>query len=264
MNELRKFRISTIGSFLLVAGMFTATRVVAADDQAITNGPPTRRLWTFTASMQQLKLHGDRGNDVTGRSGQVGFGLGGFVSDRFLVQGLVSLHAGPWDRVRDSSFNADFSGTGVTIESIYALTGSTLRSGGSVWSGVLSLGYVDLVGKSIGPNRKEPTDPNSREGLFQEQNYQINMTAIFINPGIEWTHMQSPRPTGNTTELLATRVEGVSLRIEAGIPVFATFRTRSTGRDDTPNASQDIKERVDKGRLRGYSVITSVHTWLGT
>ena len=251
---------------LLCAGTLIATSSFAIEDQSITNGPPTTRLWAFSASVEQFRLHGDRGNDVFGKAGQVGFGLGVFVNDRWLVQGLVNLHAGPWERIRDSSFNADFSGTGVTVESIVGLTGPTLRSGGGVWSAVLSAEYLDLVGRTIGPNLKEPTTPQAHSDYFFEQSYQININAIWLNPGIEWTNIKTPRPSGNSTELLTTRVEGCSLRLSAGFPIYSSYRANSVGRDNSgaPVATQAAQENVDKGRLRGYSVITSVHTWLGS
>lgn len=249
---------------LLWLGSVIATLSYAVEDQAITNGPPTNRLWSFSASLRQLRLHGDRGNDVFGKAGQVGFGLGMFVNDRWFAQTLVNLHAGPWERIRDSSFNADFSGTGVTVESIVALTGSSLRSGSGVWSAVLSVEYLDLIGRTIGPNVKEPTTPQAHKDFFFEQSYQINSNVIWLNPGIEWTNIKTPRPTGNSLELLTTRVEGYSLRLSAGFPVFSSYRASSVARDDSGTTTQTPQETVDKGRLRGYSVITSVHTWLGS
>lgn len=247
--------------FVVVATLHSTTCLAIAD-QSITEGPPTDRLWVFNVGAQQLKLHGDRGNDIVGRAGHVGFGLAKFLGDRWLAQGLIDLHAGPWEHIRDASFNADFNGTGVTFETMYGLSGPTLRSGASSWSGILSVSYVDMVGRSVGPNKREAANPH--EGLYQEHNYQINMTAIWFNPGIEWTFIQSPRFSGNTPELLATRIEGYALRLSAGLPVYATYRARITKRDETPNASPDPKEMVDKGRLRGYSVITSLHAWLGS
>lgn len=254
----------TIAAVFFAAAL-GATESFAIDDQSITNGPPTNRLWAFSASLEQFRLHGDRGNDVFGKAGQVGFGLGVFVHDRVLVQGLVNLYAGPWERIRDSSFNADFSGTGVTVESVFALTGSSLRSGGGIWSAVLSAEYLDMVGRTIGNNLKEPTNQQKHDDFFFEQSYQININAIWLNPGIEWTNIKTPRPTGNSTELLTTRVEGCSLRLSAGIPIFSSYRAVSVIRqDDGSNTTQKPQENVDKGRLRGYSVITSVHTWLGS
>lgn len=238
-----------------------ARAAFALVDQSITQGPPANHFWAFNAGVQQFRLHGDRGNDIVGRAGQIGFGLAQFLNDRWLIQGLVDLHAGPWEAIRDSSFSADFSGTGATFETMFSLSSSTLRSGSSNWVGVLSLSYVDMVGRSVGPNHKEPPNPYLN---YQEQSYQINMTAIWLNPGIEWTFVQSPRFTGNTPELLATRIEGYSLRLAAGLPVYATYRARTVRRDETPNASPEPKEMIDKGRLRGYSVITSLHAWLGS
>lgn len=258
-----------IGSWIIRAAfaveiLYAATSF-AIEEQAITNGPPTTRLWAFSASLEQFRLHGDRGNDVFGKAGQVGFGLGVFVHDRVLVQGLVNLHAGPWERIRDSSFNVDFSGTGVTVESVVSLTGASLRSGHGVWSAVLSAQYLDLAGRTIGPNLKEPTTQQPRDNSSFEQSYQININAIWLNPGIEWTNIKTPRPSGNSTELLTTRVEGYSLRLSAGLPLYNSYRATSVGRNNSgTNTSQTPQETVDKGRLRGYSVITSVHTWLGS
>lgn len=251
---------------LVCALIFTAFSAdgAAAEDQSIINGPPTKRLWAFNLAMEQIKLHGDRGNDIVGKAASVGFGLGYFINDRWLVQGFVGLRAGPWDRVRDSSFNSDFSGTGVSLETIYGLTGSSLRSGGSMWSFALVTGYTDLAGKSIGPNRKEPTNPNDSSGFFLEKSYQINANILWLNPGIEWTYIKAPRSTGNTPELLATRIEGCSIRVSAGVPIFASYRARSVARINDQGASQAQQEVTDKGRLRGYSVITSLQTWLGS
>lgn len=251
---------------LLVAqsGHLWAAMPTDSSGAPIVEGPPATRFWTMSMGGQRFFLGSKEDHDVHGYAGQVSFGMSWHLRERWQLTGQAEVIAGPWDRIRNNSFDADFNGVGGTVDSLICVSRAECRSGDWTWAVAAALSYFDISGRSIGANRHDTGNPNERGNLFLEHRYNLNVSGLWIVPSVVWLKFSKPRPTGNTTELLTTRIEGVAFRAGVGIPLITRYRANFVKREEGSGASQYPVESTEKGKMTGYSVLMSFQAWLGT
>ncbi|MCX6117430.1 MAG: hypothetical protein NT027_07810 [Proteobacteria bacterium] len=231
----------------------------------IVGGPPTKYVWNFSMDFLYLKLIGNNDNNLIGPGARASGGYSYFLDDSFLAQGTINLISGPWGKLKNNCFDGDFSGVGFSAQFIKSFSQVGLRSGNNDLSLGLSLAYADLTGKSVGVNLKSTGNPNSREELLLESKYSIGVQTTSIEIFGLWHKIQKPRPSGNTTELLTTRVEGLALKFGIGRPILAKYRAISTRREDISTSSAgDPKEFIEKSNMQGFYGILGAEIWLGS
>lgn len=228
------------------------------------NNPPTQTLWNFGIGSSLMRLSDGGSQSLSGPAARVTAGYSLFVSPTWLSQAQMQIYSGPWNRIRQNSFDADFSGIGFAIESLWSLTAKELRSGDSSLAGMLALSYADISGKSVGENRHYSGIPDDKADAFLERKYSLNIQALLVEGSLVWCYFHVPRPSGNTTELLTTRTEGVGVRLGAGAPVYAIYRANSLRREYSPIASKEPVESVSRGKMGGYYLFLGVQTWIGS
>jgi hypothetical protein len=229
-----------------------------------TKGPATHRLWMISTGIQRFRMIGDNDHEMHGLAGHVGFGVSYFYRPNLMLQGSIETVIGPWEKMRNNSFEGDYSGTSFTADMIYAPFDDSLRSNSLVFAGALSATYFDMNGRTVGRNLREKSIPNHPDNLYLENSYRVKLNGVWLTPGIVMAHIKSPRPTGNTVDLLTTRIEGTSLRVGLGLPLFARYRSSFMRRRYGDEATDPPQELKEKGQMAGFSVYASVQTWLGT
>ncbi|MCX6123824.1 MAG: hypothetical protein NTV34_03630 [Proteobacteria bacterium] len=226
--------------------------------------PPSDRLWTIGIGMERIYLKGQSDHNILGLSGGVGFGMSWFAQEDLMLTGTVDIHQGPWGRIRNGTFNADFSGAAGSVEATYCFLQRTCRLGAPTLALGVALSSLDISGKSIGPHRKDTGDPKDKNNEFLEQQYKLSANGFLVAPSLALVNLKAPRPSGNTSELLTTRIEGRAVRLGIAVPFLMKYRAVYIVREDLQEASQEPSEHVVKGFLKGYSIFASFQTWLGT
>ena len=218
-------------------------------------------IWTFGASMIQYNFRAPDDSKLAGMAGSFVIGYGQVHGDSWM-SGRFHILAGPFDMARNSSFDADYSGTSIDIEYGSAFPGTSLRSGSSpFWA--IATGYLDLNGRNIGGNRKNNGDPNDAKNYYLEQDFKTNFGGVIVTPAVGWQWARAERPSGNEPELLTTRVESAYLRLGAMIPVYSRARIDVVKREQTDDLSQSPTQHTTTGTMRGYSMTLSTGVWLG-
>ena len=233
-------------------------------------GPAKVSLWDIELTAMQYRWKGygfkdpTSDNDVVGKGAVLSLGYGQTLGEASWWQARLDLFSGPWEHIRNATFDADYSGTGVSMEIARAIWPGQLRGTSGTIAGVLAVGYTDMAGRSIGRNRAESLILDDRANYYLEQNYIVSVNALWMEPQIAWVKMLPTRPDGNSLELLDTRIEGYALSLGAVIPVYATYRAYSVRRKEEQSTSQAPGEYRETGLLRGYAVAITLRTWLGT
>src|SRR5690606_38917285 len=93
----------------------------------------------------------------------------------------------------------------------------------------LGLSYADMVGRSIGKNRKETGHPVSNSELVDD--YTMRVTNFSLLPAVFFSWLEEARPRGNTPELLTTRLDGYMLTIGIAMPLLISYQASYTKRD---------------------------------
>ena len=228
------------------------------------NAPPKTTLWDVEMSGVLYRWHGDRDNDVFGRGGILSFGYGQTIDSSWWWQGRFDVYAGPWEVIRNHTFDSDFNGTGISAGMGRALWPGSLRDPGGCLAGILSIGYVDMAGKSSGQNHAQSTKVDDGANFYLEQSYRIGVNALWVAPEISWVHMEPSRPQGNLPELLDTRIEGYSVSAALMIPIFSTYHADMVRRAQGDANDQKPREFRESGSLKGYAASLTLRTWLGT
>jgi hypothetical protein len=184
------------------------------------------------------------------------------MNDTILVTASGSSYQGPWPVVRNGSFESEFSGVGVGAEASWCIT-SICRANQYVWGVSLGLSFFDLTGKSLGPNQHDSGDPNLLGNAYLEQKYQLNVSGFTASTSFDLVKFQAPRPTGNTTDLLTTRIEGGAIKIGVSMPFLMSYRAFILQREEGQPVTQSPTEQKEKGQMRGFSWFITLKTWIG-
>jgi hypothetical protein len=90
----------------------------------------------------------------------------------------------------------------------------------------------------------------------------MRVNNLSLLPAIFLSWLAPPRPRGNTPELLMTRLEGYFLTLGMAMPLLSSYSARYTVRPEPGQPAPP--QKLEKGELRGYSILMSFTAMLGT
>ena len=221
---------------------------------------------SFSLTGVRYTLKADDDNELVGNGLKASLG-GGYIAKSWLVNVMLDVSLGPYEPARDGQLNVDFGGTGLTIWWATSAQTLDLRSSEGSYGFALGASYADMVGRSVGRNRKETSNPNDPENSNLVDNYVMRATYFSVLPSIFFAWLKGARPTGNTPELLTTRIEGYVLTMGVSVPVMAKYQAhydkrQILGENDSGDASGS-KRIFEEGTLKGYSILLSFTSFLG-
>lgn len=219
---------------------------------APTNAPTEDKgnVWSFGLTGMRHSLKAGDGNELLGNSAAIQLGTG-YISSSWYTDVSLDILLGPYEPTRGKQLNVDYVGTGLTVFAGFSAQTKNLRSAEGGYGFALGLSYADIVGRSVGRNRKEG------EGGDLIENYAMRVTTFSLVPAIFFSWLREARPNGNTPELLETRVEGYFLTIGMAMPLLSSYSAKYSRRDGEPVSPE-------KGQLRGYSLLIALKAMLGT
>lgn len=194
-------------------------------------GPPWGQLvWNFGVNGARNALVSESGRQILGSYGSVQFGAG-FLTQRWYALGSLDFLTGPFEPVTVGELDVDYAGTGITFWTGFSPRKAGLRDGGMGYGIALGTSYSDLVGRSIGQargGRRGPDVGGPSGGPLAIDSYTLQATNVSVIPALFLSWLKKPRPTGNSQDLLATRLEGHILTFGMAFPVAAEFAKKIT------------------------------------
>ncbi len=251
-------------TFLILALSLEA-HAIEATKEAPTGVRKT--VWSFGLTGLRHSLKAGDGNEVLGNSASVNLGTG-YVSDSWYLYGSFDIILGPYEPTLNQQLDVDYYGTGFTIWSGYSAQDLDLRNPDGGYGFALGFSYADIVGRSIGKNRKESSSKISNNNL--KDNYSIKVTNFSLLPAIFFSWLDEPRPRGNSPDLLKTRIDGYFLTIGMAMPLLVSYHARYDTRDqyevvdDQLVITKESETLTPSGNLRGYSLLVTLTALLGT
>ncbi|MGE0172020.1 MAG: hypothetical protein AB7T49_04515 [Oligoflexales bacterium] len=208
--------------------------------------------WTFGAYAIHHDLRSDEENNLKGISTAVQLGYG-HIDQKWFVNTTLDIFSGPF-KLRKSTSELDFAGTGGSVNLGYTFE-PTLRKNSGASGLALGLTYSDIVGKS---------DDNNDDKTVRMK---INNFSVFS--GMVFCVLKPARPNDNKSENLVTRIEGYFLTLGISAPILAKYDLRYREEikpeptPEEPAPKSTFEPRRDRGRLKGYSLVVYLSTWLG-
>jgi hypothetical protein len=239
--------IATVGHLLIMPSAF-------ADDMVKGTGV-RNNVWSVGMTGKRHSLKSGEGNELLGNSAAVQLGKG-YISESWYASISLDILLGPYEPSQGGQLNVDYVGTGTTIWTGFSAQTLDLRSEAGGYGFAMGLSYADFVGRSLGKNRRDSGN-NTPEDQELIDNYVNRVTELAVLPGIFFSWLKPGRPRSNTPELLTTRLEGFFMTIGVAMPVISSYQAQY----DKRSQAEPIRE---KGRLRGYSLLVSVTSHLGT
>ena len=246
--------------FLQVAALGFGTALVSSyalsaekNGRVATDGTMKTAVWSFgiTGAQENLKAAGN--NQLIGTSAAVQIGYGHIARD-WLANFSVDILQGPYQPTYDSQLQVDHSGFGFTAWTGLSAQNTNVRSPEGGYGFALGLSYGALTGQMMGRNRRDDGQGTAADRALIDS-YTSHVSKLSIIPGLFFTWLDQARPTGNTPELLMTRIEGLVLLIGAATPIAATYNTSYT-----KGTNEVIREH---GSLSGYSIVVNLTALLG-
>jgi len=243
---------------------------VAFTQEKIANKKPAaarHNVWNFGLTGNRHYLKAGNGNEVLGNSSSINLGTG-YISDSWYVLGSFDIILGPYEPAFRKQLDVDFFGTGITVWTGFSAQTLNLRSPDGGYGFALGFSYADVVGRSIGKNRKQTNSKIKNNDLVD--NYSIKTTNFSLLPAVFFSWLEEARPRGNTPELLKTRLDGYFLTMGIAMPLFVTYHAKYEKRDQYEIQDDQIVKTKDseivspKGQLRGYSLVITFTSLLGT
>ncbi len=254
----------------MTALFFAAAPALAAGSLATITAPSNAHpevksnVWSFGIAGERHSLKAGNGNELLGNSGAIQLGTG-YISSSWYADVSLDILLGPYEPTREKQLNVDYVGTGLSFFTGFSAQTKDLRSAEGGYGFALGLTYADIVGRSIGRNRKEGQESGNANLI---DNYVMHVTNFSLVPAIFFSWLKEARPNGNTPELLETRVEGYFLTIGMAMPLLTAYQAQYDVRGDVgaadPSATGDLTHVREKGQLRGYSLVISLKAMLGT
>lgn len=265
---------------ILLMALSAATAVAAplAGPPARTPGgitePGVRKtavLVGVTGSRHSLK---GSDNELLGSAGAIQIGTG-YIDENWYASLSLDVVLGPFEPTLGNQLNVDYSGTGLTLWTGVSAQTMNLRSPEGGYGFALGLSYMDIIGRSVGKNRKMRNDQKDGEQELID-NYIMRVNSLAVIPALFFSWLAPPRPRGNTPELLTTRIDGYFLTIGGALPLLSHYNARyerlknhthktSAATDGNSTQMQDKNtSTTEKGALAGYSIIISFTAMLGT
>ncbi len=220
--------------------------------------------WVVGSSILRHSLQAGASHELVGKAAQVSLG-GGWIAQRWYTSLTLDILLGPWEPSSAQSLDVDWSGTGATWWTGWSARNVDLRSPQGSYGFGLGLTYADMVGRSIGRNRRDPGDPSDPRSVGIVDNYLMRVNNLGVSAALFFTWLAPPRPKGNSPDLLKTRLEGSVLWLGATVPLASSWNAEFDRRvAPATEGSPTIKEQVrERGRLKGWTVFASIQAGLG-
>lgn len=267
-----------LASFAALAEGGPPTRTAAAPAAPGLFAAPTQKTaYTVGISGYRHSLKSANGHEVLGNAGAMQLGID-YLADSWFAALSLDILLGPYEPTQGGQLVVDYLGTGLTGWIGLSAQTLSLRSVAGGYGFALGLSYADMVGRSIGKNRRERPG-NDRDNAALVDNYILRVNSLALMPAIFFTWLEGARPRGNTPALLATRLEGYILTIGMAVPVMSTYQAHydirgwNNPRDKTveptddppPDSPSDPKRQgplagrnvASHGALRGFSTLLS-------
>jgi hypothetical protein len=238
-----------------VKRLLLALACALSTSPARADGPVRKSVWSFGLTGARHSLKAGNGRDeFLGNSAAVQIGNGS-VAKSWYSLGSLDILLGPYEPALGDQLSVDYQGTGLTMWTGFSAQTLDLRSEAGGYGFALGLSYADIVGRSIGKNKKDDgsADPDNGARIGA---YTMRVTNFSLLPGIFFSWLSPARPSGNAPELLATRTEGYILTLSAAMPLLVSYSAKFERLDG--------EQESDSGRLRGYSVLVTLMSLLGT
>ena len=209
---------------------------------------PGNMVWSFGLNGARNFLRSKSGRQILGSHGAVQFGAG-YVAKNWFTFGSFDFLTGPFEPVTVGQLDVDYVGTGLSFWSGISPKAEGMRSGGISYGLACGVSYSDLVGRSIGRGQRNTstlapdTDPQNDSSV---DSYVLQTTNVSIIPGLFISWLKSPRPAGNSPDLLSTRLEGALLTLGMAVPLTAEFSKKMVLVNGALTA--------EKGTMKGYRV----------
>jgi hypothetical protein len=232
-------------------------------------------VWSFGLTGTRHSLKSGDSNELLGNSAGVHLGRG-YVSDNWFANFSFDILLGPYEPTQQQQLEVDYFGTGGTVWLGFSAQTLNIRSRAGGYGFALGLTYADIVGRSLGKNRKESDSSSDTEKKIENSNliddYTMRITNFSLLPAVFFSWLEQARPRGNTPELLKTRIDGYILTIGIAMPLLISYQAKYTTRDkyvvregaDVPEIEEPSRDVTDSGRLRGYSLMINLTALLGT
>jgi len=233
-------------------------------DMSVTSESPIRNnFWTFGLSGTRHTLRAGDGNELTGNTVDVSFGTG-ILRHMWYSYGTVDILLGPFEPTREKQLDVDYQGTGITYWWGYSAQELDLRHPEGGYGFTMGIKYADIAGRSIGRNRREKGLRSNIENEHQISDYRMRITTFSLIPAIFFCWLKESRATGNSRELLRTRVEGYFLTLGLSLPVLSTYRAQYTSREKGDLGELNVdKNHKETGEMDGFSILINFTSLLG-
>jgi len=238
-------------TFLLLAiGLATQYSYVARANE------DRNDVWEVGLNFQRLQLKDDK-NNLVGNGGTFQVGMGRIIGP-WQLSLVADIVLGPFTSLRKERVKTDFYGTGGTLSARYTFGHKGARAIRGLGLS-LKLAYADIVGRSIQnstrtDDHREVSDLSMRTSIF------MGYAGVFIS----W--IEESRPTGNTAQLLTTRVEGYILSCDFGYPLKSSYSTtyHETEYEEGSDEVISTQKKRERGAHNGYSIRATLTILLGS
>lgn len=221
---------------------------------------------SFSLTGVRYTLKADNDNELVGNGMKVSLG-GGYIAKSWFINAMLDVSLGPYEPARDGQLNVDYGGTGLTVWWATSAQTLDLRSSEGSYGFALGASYADIVGRSVGRNRKETSNPNDPANSNLVDNYVMRATYFSVLPSIFFAWLKDARLKGNTPSLLSTRLEGYVLTLGVAVPLMARYQTHYDKRqvldESDGEGTLGSKRYFEEGTLKGYSILLSFTSFLG-
>ena len=182
----------------------------------------------------------------------------GFLGENIYVSYTFDIISGPYNARQQEHVSADFSGTGFSAMIAHTAENANIRTESGNYGFAIGLGYSDIIGRSV--SLKPSVTKNENIDQFT-----MRVTSYTIFPSLFFAWLKEARPTGNTPELLTTRIEGYMLNMGIAMPLWSRYKLSYLSTPTTQNTASSSSTHVvtTYGYLAGYSLVITFSALLG-
>lgn len=223
-----------------------------------------RSVFSIGVEGDKHSLKAGNGDELIGNSAAVQLGTG-YIADKWYTSLSLDIILGPYEPVRNRELNTDFIGTGLTWFTGISAQTQNLRSPEGGYGFALGLNYSDIVGRTVSGRNADSREGKKDSGEILD-NYIMRVNKFSMMPAVFFSWLKDARPSGNSPDLLLTRIEGYLLTIGVAIPLLTTYSAQYNVRESTDDSGtvNPTREKRVHGQLRGYSVLMAMTAFFGT
>lgn len=241
----------------LAQSPFSVERLHSQDDVR-------RSVFSIGIEGDKHSLKAGNGDELIGNSAAVQLGTG-YIADKWYTTVSLDIILGPYEPVRNRELNTDFVGTGITWFTGISAQTQNLRSPEGGYGFALGLSYADIVGRTVS-RRNADSRGGKKDNEEVLDNYIMRVNKFSMMPAVFFSWLKDARPSGNSPDLLITRIEGYFMTIGVAIPLLTTYSAKYSVRESTDESGtvKPTHEKTENGQLRGYSILLAMTAFFGT